>query len=159
MKHKILILTTLLLPLIYLTSPNISKANPLGILHTTEINYTIADSLLYGKYPCIGANDWYAYYLDTTSAYAHTDGNVATLSCVVLDIDKNDNYTSPKKVTSSTYIFKTYKQKKKRIINLEKLTYSGNIVASSNIDANKDKYLYALFWRVAGITGMNHFLD
>lgn len=144
MKNKLLFVITLLLPILFLISPNIIQANPLGILPNTEI--ANGSDTLYGKYPCVGANEWSVYYLDTTSAYAHTDGNVATLSCIVLNTSSGANPDgSPAKVYSSTYIFKTFKQKKKRIITLENLTTASGIVVCTNIDATKDKYFYALF--------------
>lgn len=158
MKNKILYLILFFLPVIFLVSPKTSYANIWGILPPTEI--AGGDEVLYGKYPCVGANEPSAFFLDTTSAYAHTDGNVAKLSCIVLSTGGGVGPDGgPGIVSPSTYVFKTYKKKKKRVIILESLTDSTGTVRFSNVDASKDKYLYALFWRVAGITGMNHFLD
>lgn len=160
MKVKTLLLAIFLFPIISLTSISATQAKSLYILPLTEIAYDVANDVLYGKYPCVGASEASVYYLDTKSAYAHTDGDVATISCIVLNTgggaapDGGPAFLSP-----STYVFKTYKQKKKRVIILESLTDSQGTVRFSNVDATKDKYLYALFWRVAGITGMNHFLD
>ena len=114
---------------------------------------------LYGKYPLVGADEPSAYYLDTTSCYSHIDGNVATVSCIVLATGGGALAGgNPAMITPETYIFKTYKKKNKRVIILGSRSNKDREIYG-NINADKDKYLYALFWRAAGITGINHVLD
>ncbi len=108
---------------------------------------------LYDIYPYIGEDEYQFYFLDNSSCYSRINGNVAELGGLVYGVNK---YNSEKR--EYIYQYKTYKQKKKRKIILDKITKEGKVIAN-NIDADKDQYLYGLFWRIAGVTGINHDLD
>ena len=150
---KICLLSIFIIPAILGMAINVTQAKQMKYQKITPLVDLVYSDPLYNRYPCIGADDKSTYYIDTTSCYATTDGNIAKLSCIVLYTTKGSS-----ELSSSTYVFNTFKEKKKRKIILESMAKNGK-VELSNIDANKDDYLYALFWRIAGITNMNHFLD
>ncbi|MCH3951816.1 MAG: hypothetical protein LKE33_12920 [Acidaminococcus sp.] len=68
--------------------------------------------MLYGKYPLVGANDASTFYLDTTSCYAASDGNIATLSALVYSpYGGAQSDGSPAHLSKITFVFKTYKRR------------------------------------------------
>ncbi len=117
-------------------------------------------SPLYDKYPCIGGSETSMYFLDPSSCYAHTDGNVATLSAMFYATGGGAAPGGgPGKLTPYTAIFKTYTKNGKRKIILDSVKdrYGEDINFFSYRD-NK-KFFDGLFWMIASETGMSAYLD
>lgn len=120
----------------------------------------VADSSpLYGAYPCVGGNEATMFYLDPSSCYATTDGNVATLSAMFYGTSGGAAPDGgPAKLTPYVATFETYKQYGNRKIFLKRVTRDGRDSTYWFIHDDAG-FLNSLFWAIAGYSGMRQSLD
>lgn len=105
-----------------------------------------------GNLPAVGASESGVYFLDTSSCYASTDGNVATLGALTYEV------TGGGKRSPQTFVFKTYKEYGKRTIILDRvIAADGRSIAFDTDD--QGAFLQYLFWQIAKYTGMDSSLD
>lgn len=138
------------------TMPEIVNAS--GTLPATECAGN--RDMLYGTYPFVGANEGQAFYLDTSSCYATTDGNIATLSAMIYATGGGAApWGGPAKLTPETFVFQTYKHQGKRIIKLKSATTANGQNFTSDAIRYDEGFNNYLFWQIAKYTGMSQYLD
>ena len=116
-------------------------------------------SFLWGKFPYIGGTEGMNIYWDESSCYAATDGNIATLACIVYFTSTDGGPYGPSHVTPVTITFQTYKYNGLRTTKLTSAVSNAG-KDYENFLLNNDKgFLNNLFWKIANTTGMAVNLD
>lgn len=145
---KKLMSALLLAAFVSLGSYSTADATPAGLrVYPPQVYHEPLD----GVFPAVGASEAAVYYLDTSSCYASTDGNVAKLSAITYA-------TFGMKRSQYTFVFETYKKNNKRHIKLDRVmdAYGNNVDFEVS---DQSEFLKYLFWQIADYSGMRSSLD
>lgn len=114
---------------------------------------------LYGQYPNVGGSDGGRVYWDETSCYSATDGNIATLGCIIF-LTSDDGYPGyPGKVRPITVKFKTFKKSGQRHVLLDSAVENNGKDYTDYFLNYDEGFLKSLFWKIAKHTGIASDLD